>query len=239
MNSVLIRNNLSAFFQKLNPEQKKLLFAKGMAYHSALTQGLNDLKDRHDDFLLYTLKCQKETDVTIIKSPDGNYLAALSSLAAVFVEYYKKEIEKQTPEKGEESFTSVYEADEWLKSHPTIVPTKLNTSARSTLGLFANHSVVSLIRIEYTDMKRATGYMYGMAEVEKTQLFITGKPYQAIEKWKNNNPECDVILTNACSNVRGSATALAFGFGSDRVEHIKVFLIYRKKAADNTQSKLN
>lgn len=228
MNSQLLRNKLRDFFKPLNMKQRETLLVYGLAYQSAIRSGNTNMKVAYEDFLNVILEYQKLTNVTIIESPDQSYYNALNALSAICVEDEKR----RSPEKGTKSFSSVESAHEWLSSNLTIVPTSLHTSCESTLGLFANHSRATGITIEYIDYKRQTGVQYGICEQEYTRILVKANVESLKEQWEFSNPGLTIVLVTYSSNVRGDMTSLAFGFG-DRVEHVKLFIIYKKIVDQN------
>ena len=236
MNSKVIRSNWESFTKGLPEEQGGALAQKCLVFQAALRSDPKNLKAQYQDLLDTIRKCEKISGVQIVESPDGNFFAALSELSGVFAREAEKQLEAAKPREGSVTLASVEEADDWLSSHPTVVPGRLEVGTRSTPGLFANHSQATEIRIEYMDYKKETGYLYGMCEDEITKLFTRADKSSLLEKWRARNPGLEPVLISIATNARGSASSLTFGFGSDRVEHNTLYIIYREPAGESRGS---
>ena len=81
---------------------------------------------------------------------------------------------------------------------------------------------------EYIEHNQPTDYQYGMVEFEKAKYITKADPAQYIREWKNRN-NVEVVLWRSSSVVTRQHGIHFFDAGLDRAEHVKLFVVYRKK----------
>ena len=228
MNSTLKRDNIKEILTSLDKSEKEKLIRLALAYRKSSFDDDEELFRANYNALLSKIRLYEENfGTTLIETPDGSCIVALNTFAGIIAKA-AKEIEKASrPQKGVLTFCSIEEANQWFSRCPNVVPTSISAQTQNRLGLFANHPVFTSVTIEYMDLKKPSGFHYGIMSDSTTSLFLNENTERYKAKWHEKNPGYEIVMMTQSSCARGSTASIAFGFGFDRVQHVNHLIIYR------------
>ena len=222
MNSTYVKENLSKYMSALDRDSKSVIVRAALAFYESNRSGDSKrIQQAYQILLRNILAGERIVGVPLIRSTDGNYLCALNAFAHVIYSVTQKEYSR--------TFDSIAEANEFLKDKRNLILTNVHIKTRTTMGLFANHSVATQIIVTYKLGDGKHAYHYGICQQEKTHLFLRANNQGYAQRWEEKNPGFECVFVQHTSNARADASSLAFGFGLDYLEHVKHFVTYRRR----------
>ena len=229
MNSVLLKENVNDFMNKLDTDTVLILADLSVKYQDYMKEGDPDKLKVAYKIILNKVKQQEEAiGIKIFDAPDDNYIFAVNALSGLFRRIYEKQKQEMAPERKKISFNSIIDADIWLHNNPNVAVENMDVSTGTSWGYFANHSYVRSVSLYYIDYKKPTGYIYGICEEERSRHYFSSTLEEFIVKWRMENPEREYLGVKAFKNTRGKAGALRWGVGVS--ENTSYYVLYRRKA---------
>ena len=229
----LLRENVSSFLRSLTSNDRVTLVTECLQYQELLHGSPADSISRHyESLLLLVQRLEIKTGIRILRPSSQHNFLAIAELSGIVYSAYQQELERRKPVKNTIYFSSTEEANNWLSAQNNILVTHFQVETGSAIGLFANHAFVKQVQIEYNQYLDPTGYVYGMTEEEKTNLFLRqGSSDTFKTDWESQNPGCECVSYVSSSNARADSWGIMVGFSLDLVEHVSYFILFRKKAA--------
>lgn len=222
MNSTFLKNNLAQILKELDKDCARMLLQKSLALYEANKSGdAEKIRNSYRTLLAQVQMAEKATGIPLISAPDGSFLCALNGLAYSMYAITQKEMTK--------TFDTIEEANWFLYDKTNIIVTKVSLKTKTTLGLLANHTAITQVTITYKAGNGDVRYRYGIWQEEKTGLFLRRDADQYVQKWLEINPDVEYVTSEYYRNSRGSVSSVAFGLGTDYVEHVNHVITYRQQ----------
>ncbi len=125
MNSVLLKENVTSFINKLDTDTVLILADLSVKYQSLMKEGDPDkFKDAYKTILDKVKQQQEFTGIKIFSALDDNYIFAVNALSGLFQRIYEQQKQEMAPERKNISFNSIVDADIWLHNNPNGIGTQ-------------------------------------------------------------------------------------------------------------------
>lgn len=224
MKSSLNREAFSNWLTVANMEEKNKMMAAGAMYGAYMKKD-DEEKMTISYGALYKQVAQAEEKygIQFVDSPDQNYYRAFLMISD-WANKVLVEIQKQKNQIYKAYFGNVREVNDWLLNNKVdAISMELETG--TGLGLFANHTTIKRIALNYRKNEK-TKYFYNIFEEEELGLFIKKNTNKVADKWKEKHPGLEVISQKIFTNSRGEMVSMALGFGQ-YAENLKIVTLCR------------
>ena len=224
MKSSLNREAFSNWLAAASMEEKNKMMAAGAMY------GAYVKKDDEEKMTIsygvlhkQVVQAEEKYGIKFVDSPDQSYYRAFLMISD-WANKVLVEIQKQKNQIHKAYFRNVKEANNWLLNNKVdAISMELETG--TGLGLFANHTTIKRIALNYRKNEK-TKYFYNIFEEEELGLLIKKNTNKVAEKWRQRHPGLEVISQRFFSNARGEMFSMVIGFGK-YAENLKIVTLCR------------
>lgn len=121
----------------------------------------------------------------------------------------------------------IQRVNSWLADNPTLGNISCQFSTGSRLGLLTNHTVLSNVTLQYSELGGRNQYVYRLEHLVWFGLYAKGTG-AVLAEWKREHPNAIVLKASGSTNSRGTGSSLLFG-GIGASNETAVYVFYKQR----------